>query len=551
LEIALGISNRNNGFHVPQKKEGVFSFASTQFLTSFFPSLLIAPLAIMVHSFDWAIRMWNPYLILSRGNASADETLLIDYIADSRMFITYNAMRFRHKFVIVSGITALATVLLQPLAGSVLTVRQLPQSSGSTVQSIRDIGLNPNVNDLTAFGASAGYAEAAVYNNLDDPPYVCGAWSTAQFVFPTQDFLNGSMAVNTTGILTQVSCAIPNAFSVNSSVATNWKVSATSADGCTVNTNFNPSDSNQQFGVENVPNCGSNSTDPTFQPVFFWFWRKEPNAGAAVFCETSIQLYDVTAFASLDNGTITNVVPNDDYPEANNVSASPLNGIAYNGLIFNHSSDINIQARATSIRSGIPNAIFRLAQQSPGGLDFAFQNTEAFANYTEQVYTQHLSTATVSNYFVPSNETVNSIVTQLIPRLLLQPLPTHALAAICMLTSAILFTLHFLHYRERRSIYLAHPPGCIGSAVALTSHSGFGELLLPYDDIATFSRALAPLRFALDRRTGAIVVDDSVVSFVRESSKLEARDETMMTLIGKAPQYQRVDSIGGDTAHEA
>jgi hypothetical protein len=87
--------------------------------------------------------------------------------------------------------------------------------------------------------------------------------------FPTQDFLNGSMAVNTTGILTQVSCAIPNAFSVNSSVATNWKVSATSADGCTVNTNFNPSDSNQQFGVENVPNCGSNSTDPTFQPVRF------------------------------------------------------------------------------------------------------------------------------------------------------------------------------------------------------------------------------------------------------------------------------------------
>ena len=117
-----------------------------------------------------------------------------------------------------------------------------------------------------------------------------------------------------------------------------------------------------------------------------------------------------------------------------------------------------------------------------------------------------------------------------------RPAPTHALAAICMLTSAILFTLHFLHYRERRHIYLAHPPGCIGSAVALTSHSGFGELLLPYDNIATFSRALAPLRFALDRRTGAIVVDDSAVSYVGEPSKLEARDETMMTLIGKGAQ---------------
>jgi hypothetical protein len=32
-------------------------------------------------------------------------------------------------------------------------------------------------------------------------------------------------------------------------------------------------------------------------------------------------------------------------------------------LIFNTSTDINVEARAISIRSGIPNAIFRLAQQ--------------------------------------------------------------------------------------------------------------------------------------------------------------------------------------------
>jgi len=527
------MSKNDNGFHVPEKKAAVFGFASTQFLTSFFPSLIIVPLALMVQSFDWAIRMWNPYLILSRGNASADETLLTDYIADSRAFITYNALRFKHKFVLVSGITALATVLFSPLASSVLSVRQVPQSSESSVQSTQDIGLAPNVNDLTAFAAAAGYAEAAVYNNLDDPPYVCGAWSTAQFEFPTQAVLSGSMAVNTTGILTTVSCAIPNEFYVNSTIATNWTVSATSADGCTVNTAFNPSNSDQQFGVLNVPNCGSNSTDPTFQPVFFWFWRKSPNGGAAVFCETTIQLYDVTAFAAVNNGTLTSVTRNDDYPEANNVSGSPLNSLPYNGLIFNSSTDINVQARATSIRSGIPNAIYRLAEQSPGGLDLAFQDTTAFVNYTEQVYTQHLSVASISNYFVPSNDTVNSVLTQLVPRLFVEPAPTHALAAICMLTSAILFTLHFLHYRERRHIYLAHPPGCIGSAVALTSHSGFGELLLPYDNIATFSRALAPLRFALDRRTGAIVVDDSAVSYVGEPSKLEARDETMMTLIGK------------------
>jgi len=446
-------------------------------------------------------------------------------------------MRFKHKFVLVSGITALATVLFQPLAGSILSVRQFPRSSASTVQSIRDIGLSPNVNDLSAFAASAGFAESAVYNNFDDPPYVCGSWATARFEFPTNAFLAGSMSVNTTGILTNATCSIPSQFSVNTSIATNWTVSTTSADGCTVDASFNPNSADQQFGVRNVPNCGSNSTDPTFQPVMFWFWRREPNAGAAVFCEPTIQLYDVIAFASLDNGTITSVTQVDNYPEANNVSGLPLNTIPYNGLIFNSSTNINVQARALSIRSGIPNAIFRLAQQSPGGLDFAFQNPEAFANYTSQVYTQHLALATTSNYFVPSNETVNSVITQLEQRLVVEPAPAHLLSVICLLTSAITFTLHFLHLRERRPIYLAHPPGSIGSAVALTSHSGFGELLLPYDNISTFSRALAPLRFALDRRTGAIVVDDSRVAFVEDSSV--ARDETMMTLMGSDPGHQR------------
>lgn len=116
------------------------------------------------------------------------------------------------------------------------------------------------------------------------------------------------------------------------------------------------------------------------------------------------------------------------------------------------------------------------------------------------------------------------------------------------MTAAIVIVLHFWHFRERRDIYLAHPPGSIGSAVALTSHSGFGELLMPYDNVSTFSRALAPLRFRLDRRTGAIVVDDSAIAYAGESSTQTARDETMMTLIGKAPRHRQEDSLGGDTS---
>ncbi|KAI9439330.1 hypothetical protein H4582DRAFT_1948548 [Lactarius indigo] len=546
LEVALGISNRNDGFSVPQKN--VFSFASTQFLTSFLPSLIFAPLAFMVHGFDWAIRMWNPYLLLSRGNASADETLLVDYIADSRPFITYNALRFKHQFVLVSGFTALGTLLFQPLAGSIFSVRQLPNESASTAQSIRAIGLSPDINDLTAFAASAGFAEAAVFNGLGDPSFVQGGWATAEFVFPTDTYLNGSMSINTTGIQTATNCKIPNQISVNSSIATNWTVSATSADGCTVNATFNPTDADQQYGVTNVPNCGANTTDPTYQPVLFWFWQQNPSGSAAVFCTPHIQLFDVTAFASLNNGSLTNVTVIDNYPAANNVSGPPLSGIPYNGLIFNSSTNINIQSRANSIRSGIPNAIFRQAQQAPGGPNSVFQDPKIFVDYTTQIYTRHLSLATKSNYFLPTNKTVNSVLTQLVPRLYVEPVAAHALATICLMTAAVVFFLHFWHFRERRDIYLAHPPGSIGSAVALTSHSGFGELLMPYDNTPTFSRALAPLRFRLDRRTGAIVVDDSAIAYAGETSTQTVRDETMMTLIGKGPRHRHEDSLGGDTS---
>lgn len=106
------------------------------------------------------------------------------------------------------------------------------------------------------------------------------------------------------------------------------------------------------------------------------------------------------------------------------------------------------------------------------------------------------------------------------------------------------FVTHLIHFRQRKDIVLTHPPGSIASSVALTSHSGFGDLLAPYDNEAAFSRALAPLRFCLDRRTGAIIVDESAVAFAGDLPTHVARDETMMTLMGKGQQHQREDSLG-------
>ena len=79
-----------------------------------------------------------------------------------------------------------------------------------------------------------------------------------------------------------------------------------------------------------------------------------------------------------------------------------------------------------------------------------------------------------------------------------------------ILTGLIGLPLMVRHRGQRQRLLLATPPGSIGSIVALTGRSGFGELLLPYDDALTLERKLDGLRFRLDARTGAIVADDTL-----------------------------------------
>lgn len=66
--------------------------------------------------------------------------------------------------------------------------------------------------------------------------------------------------------------------------------------------------------------------------------------------------------------------------------------------------------------------------------------------------------------------------------------------------------------------------------MALTSRSGFGELLYPYDDELTLEKKLDGIRFRLDRRTGAIVADD----YETERAGM-GRDDAMLSLLGKGP----------------
>ncbi|KZV65640.1 hypothetical protein PENSPDRAFT_703321 [Peniophora sp. CONT] len=546
LEITLSISQDRHGFNVPEKN--VFSFASTQFLTSFFPSLIILPIGFLVRSFDSQILAWQPYLVLDRGNARPQESIMLSYVLRSTKHrVIFSAFIYRHKLLLVSTITVLLSLTFQPLAGSLFAVTQQPVTTTSTVMSNRGVGLNPDRGDLTAFAASAGADIKIVSNILVDPPFIFNGWASAEFVFTTNQYLNGSMAVNTSGVQTDVGCSNPAQINLNTADANNYSLTASSSQGCNLGpATFNPNSASALYGAVPVANCAADSqTDPEFMPVFFWFYQQNNVAG--VFCMPTLQLFNVTAHASLQNGTLTSVDKHSDFAQPNNVTGDILHGPvrAFNGLFFNETTDANVEARAKTIASTMPNAIFSQAKQNDAGVQAVFEDPNGFLNITTTLYTKYLALAATSVYFTPSTSELPSKLTRLVDRLIVEPLPAHALSIVSIICGLICIAVHLYHHRARRNVYLPHHPGDIASAVAMTAHSGFGELLYPYDNDSTIAGKLDGLRFRLDRRTSAIVVDSDSrdpenPSYMPE--KFTQYDQSSMSDSGKST-FARGDSF--------
>ncbi|KAG0704071.1 hypothetical protein DFH29DRAFT_398922 [Suillus ampliporus] len=509
LEIGLRMSDENNGYSVPQKNE--ITFVSTQFLTSFVPTLLVVPLGFFWAVADWMLRWYQPYVTLSEGNAPAARSILLDYIALNRLTTLYYSLKHRHWLLHISTLTAVAAIFMQPLAGSLFQVQQVPYTTAATATSLRTVGLSPTISQLTSFLASAGYADAAVYNNLQDPPFVNGVWSAAQFTAPPGSILNGTLAINTTAIQTHVNCIKPTSFSTTNLSSSNVVLQATFSDSCNASLSLSPNDGPDQFSVSAASTCAPSYQDLNFQPVFFWFYHATDTGdlqGTAVFCQPSIAIFVVATTMDLNDGSMGNCTIIEPFEYTNNVTGSPLNGEAFNGVMFDSSNNTYINARALAIGSSIPGAIYRYATQQTGGPGSVFDDPYGFSNATAKIYTQHLSVAAQTIYFLPDNETIPAQLTSDIQRLFIETLPAHLLSVLFMCIGIASLIVHILHKRSRRNLYLTSPPGSIASIVSLTSRSGFGELLLPYDDVERMKSNFAGLTFRLDKRTGAIVAEE-------------------------------------------
>ncbi|OCH83576.1 hypothetical protein OBBRIDRAFT_706987, partial [Obba rivulosa] len=89
---------------------------------SFFPTLLVFPLAELWQATDWGIRYWQPYVMMSQGNAVARDSVLLDYI-----YAAFVSLRRKHWLVHASLYAAFITNLFQPLASSLFVLQPVPR----------------------------------------------------------------------------------------------------------------------------------------------------------------------------------------------------------------------------------------------------------------------------------------------------------------------------------------------------------------------------------------------------------------------------------------
>jgi len=357
--------------------------------------------------------------------------------------------------------------------------------------------------------ASSGFALASVYNNQIDPPFVHDEWAAGEFQAQPGAYLNGTLAVNTTAIQTDANCASPSSLNVTTNADGSHSALATFSGGCSASNVFNPSGGTEQFSVVNVSSCGASGLDVKFQPVVFWFYLNSSTPQvASVYCSPTMNVFTVETSMNLTTASLGPCTIIEPAQGTNNVTGSPQNGRPYNGVVFESIQDPYISSRALAVNFGLPDAIHRYASRQPGGPLSVFQDPYGFLNATDNIYTQYLAIAAQINYFLKDNSTIPAQLTTEIPRLFVEALPALILSPLMIAIGFIGFGVHYLHRRARRGLWLTSPPGSIGAIVSLTSRSGFGQLLLPYDDERRMQERLGGLTFRIDERTGAIVAEE-------------------------------------------
>ncbi|KAI9463847.1 hypothetical protein HD554DRAFT_2175357 [Boletus coccyginus] len=464
LQAALYVSQTRWGFAVPDR---VVSFMTSQSLVHFTTVLFVIPFKYYWSAADQMLRCYQPYVTLSEGNASAPRSILLDYVALGQFSVVYHSWINKHYLINVSMLVAISFVPV-PLCMSTALVTST-------------IGLSPAMDNLDAFFASTGAAGS---------------------------YLNGTLAVNITAIQTKVNCDSPKAPPSVMIVNGSYVASATFPSGCSAQNVFSPANGAQQSNVVNASRCAAEDLDIVFQPVVFWFYLNATTPQvASVYCNPTMDVFTVGTSMNLSNGLLGPCSEWDGIPGTNNVTGSPQYGRPYNGVVFDQEQRFQCQLKGISLL--ISAFLMQSTATQPSNLeDYRpfFNMNIGFLNAT----TVHLCELDISpspaqsNFFLASNSKIHARLTSENTTLY----SAYVISALMIVIGLVGFLIHCLHRHARRRLWLTCPPGSIAAIVSLTSRSGFGELLLPYDDERQIRDNLAGLTFCLDPRTGAIITEE-------------------------------------------
>jgi len=366
---------------------------------------------------------------------------------------------------------------------------------------------------LTAFMSAAGYASSSVLYNFGDPPFTHDAYTLGPFQIPgTNGGFNGTVTANTTAIKTDTNCNLM-ATQTTPISGGGWTNNAT-FDGCTFSYSVPPNVS-YLFGVDVMPDCNNTGTLPYFRPIVLWFFTNDttPPQGSATFCAPSISLWDVMATVDINTGNLTDVQEIEPFDASTspfaslsaNVTGAPLNGRAFNGVIFNltNADEFSI-ARSNATDLQLPASIFQAASTAPGGLTAAFQ-TNSFVGLTTQVYGVYLKLLATTIYFLPTADPLLATVQSFQRRLWLSDVAVHLEAAVLLVVALVGAFVQVFHRYSRRQLRLQHEPGTIASAISIGAETNLAQLLNdPQEE--NFSQVLRNKQFRIDPRTMKIMV---------------------------------------------
>ncbi|KAF2192526.1 hypothetical protein K469DRAFT_620897 [Zopfia rhizophila CBS 207.26] len=104
-------------------------FSASNFLYSFVPALIGHFLFLVVLTFDYSLRALRPYIALSsKGGATAEASLLVDYSSRLPISVTVSALENRHFQTAFLSFISLCSITLPILAGGCFWTQYYPNS---------------------------------------------------------------------------------------------------------------------------------------------------------------------------------------------------------------------------------------------------------------------------------------------------------------------------------------------------------------------------------------------------------------------------------------